>query len=205
MMNRCSATVNDNNTRRNRRCMKSFKFEINGCKCCHIHANKNFGIYVCKIQAAYRSYLCRNKVKKIKEMPIDIQQMITGYVREEFENSRYNCQLSNFLVRKIRNFVRFLGNAVTYYHPPIIDRNLNKIENLYEVFYLVKLMNKYHVILTYNKEFVTPQYRYEYSNVISLYDLMHKIYTLAVLKVNLLQLNKLTIINNAIHDISNFD
>lgn len=202
-MNRCNATVIDNNTRRNRRCMKSFKFEINGCKCCHIHANKNFGIYVCKIQAVYRSYLCRNKVKKIKEMPVDIQQIITGYMRDDFVNSRYNCQLSNFLVKKIRKYLYYLSNTNLYYSSRTFNRELNNVKKLYDFIKLKILIEKYEIILNYNNDYTKSLYYYDnYFTRInySLKDLIKNISNIAICKIDDLQKGKLTIINGILFE-----
>ena len=195
-MNRCTANVIDNNTHRKRRCMKSFKFEINGCKYCHIHANKNFAVYVSKIQAVYRSYLCRNKVKKIKDMPTDIQQIITGYVREDFINARYNCQLSNFIIKKIRNYLYNLCYTNIYYSSRTIDTKLNNIKNLYD------LINKYESVLNYNNNFTTPMYYYDYyyNSKYSLKELMKKIWNIGTCKIDNLQNDKLIIYNGFLVD-----
>jgi hypothetical protein len=204
MVNRCIAIITDNKTHRNRRCMKSFKFDINGCKYCHIHANKNFAVYISKIQAAYRSYLCRNKVKKIKEMPTDIQQIITGFVREDFINARYNCQLSNFIIKKIRNYLYNLCNTNIYYSCRIIDRQLNNVKNLYDLAKLNVLINKYESILNYNNNFTTPMYCYDYYynyNKYSLKELMKKILNIGTCKIDDLQNGKLIIYNGLLVDL----
>lgn len=155
---RCQYDVFDPITKRNRKCKKGFAFLINGCKCCHIHANKDYGVIISKIQAIVRGNLCRNKTNKLKTMPYDIQHIITGYVREEFENSRYNCQLSNFLVKKIYNTVKKLNGGYNYYWKYQIYNSLQDTNMFNDIIYVIKMIIKYKSILEYNKKYNCPDY-----------------------------------------------
>ena len=156
---RCQYDVFDPTTKRNRKCKKGFAFLINGCKCCHIHANKDYGIIISKIQAIVRGNLCRSKINKLKTMPYDIQRIITGYVREEFENSRYNCQLSNFLVKKIYKVLSEVNGNEYYFNPRIIRNNISRDpDKLLQLLQIIKLCVKYKSILNYNKKYTTVNF-----------------------------------------------
>lgn len=153
---RCEYIVLDSSTRHNRKCKKSFSFLINGCKCCYHHANKYYGLVIAKIQAAVRGNICRSRTNKLKEMPVDIQQIISGYVREEFENSRYNCQLSNFLVKKIYKVLSYVNGGGYYFSPYMLCNNITRNpDKLLELLQLIKLCLKYKSILNYNKKYTT--------------------------------------------------
>lgn len=155
---RCQYDVFDHITKRNRKCKKGFAFLINRCKYCHIHANKDYGVIILKIQAIVRGNLCRSKTNKLKKMPYDIQHIITGYVREEFENSRYNCQLSNFLVKKIYNTVKKLNGVYNYYWKYQIYYSLKDTNMFNDTIYVIKMVIKYKSILEYNKKYTCPDY-----------------------------------------------
>ena len=156
---RCEHIVFDTSTRRNRKCKKSFSFLINGCKCCYHHANKYYGRVIAKIQALVRGNICRSKTNKLKEMPLDIQQIVTGYMREEFENSRYNCQLSNFLVKKIYKVLSEVNGNGYYFNPHIIRNNISRDpEKLLQLLQIIKLCVKYKSILNYNKKYTTVNF-----------------------------------------------
>lgn len=151
---RCEYIVIDTSTRRNRKCKKSFSFLINGCKCCYQHANKNYGNIIAKIQAVVRGNICRSKINRLKEMPSDIQKIISGYMREDFENSRYNCQLSNFLVKKIYKTIVAMTGSGYYFCERAIYHALRNYYNVLEIFNLIKLIHKYKLILNYNKKYI---------------------------------------------------
>lgn len=157
---RCNYIVFDSITKRNRKCKKTFSFFINESKYCYHHANKDYWDIISKIQAIVRGNICRSKLIRLKEMPTDIQYIITSYVREDFENSRYNCQLSNFLVKKIYKIICHIsGNNRSYFDRWSLGNirfNLRNMDNLLQIIHIIKLCKKYKSILNYNKKYTSP-------------------------------------------------
>lgn len=138
--NRCSAVVLDKETKRNRKCKKTFKFTINGCKYCTIHLNIALCTYVLLIQSIYRGKVVRRRVNYIKSMPDDIQQKIISFEREEFFNEIFNYKLSNFLIKKFRIFITNF----------IIDINRASPDMVFKALSILYLRKKYIAIIQIN-------------------------------------------------------
>lgn len=115
---RCSAIVLDKETKRNRKCKKSFKFIFDGCQFCTIHANIAISPYVLIIQSSFRAYLVRRKIKYLKKLPDELQRKIVTIEREEFFNSIFNYKLSNFLIKKfvktVKMYIEFTDISYNY-------------------------------------------------------------------------------------------
>ena len=115
---RCSAIVLDKETKRNRKCKKSFKFIFDGCQFCTIHASIAISSYVLTIQSCFRAYLVRRKIKYLKKLPDELQRKIVTIEREEFFNSIFNYKLSNFLIKKfvktVKMYIEFTDISYNY-------------------------------------------------------------------------------------------
>ena len=153
---KCSEYVIDIDTKRARKCKNAFKFIIRDCKFCRIHANINYNIYISRIQAAFHGMQIRKKIKKIRELPDDLQKTIIQKVRDEFVNSRQNIQLSNFLIKKFQAFIFKLNNHITdrYFEGIILNNfSLMNQDQKKQFTHILYLNNKYKSILNYNTKY----------------------------------------------------
>ena len=155
---RCSAIVFDKETKRNRKCKKAFKFTIKDCKYCTIHANLVLRPYVLFIQSVFRGNVVRRRVHFWKKMPDEIQRKIIKFEREEFFNEIFNYKLSNFLIKKFKNYFHNYPNI-------LLDRHfdINLVDSSMRMLYLHK---KYINIIQINNDYYETEFN-KYRNTYS--------------------------------------
>ena len=110
MNNRCNFTIHVRNTKQKRKCKNKAAFDFNDCRLCKLHSNVKFRSFVIKIQSAFRSHRCRVLLIKLRDLPIDLQNHIIGFIKNDFKEQRIYNQISNYLVKKFRNHIYFLNN-----------------------------------------------------------------------------------------------
>lgn len=164
MNNRCNFTIHVRNTKQKRKCKNKAAFDFNDCRLCKLHSNVKFRPFVIKIQSAFRSHRCRVLLIKLRDLPIDLQNHIIGFIKNDFKEQRIYNQISNYLVKKFRNHIYFLNNnnnTLTdnnnYYSNSIILANIcNSLLDFSHIDYTINLllkMQKYKILLNYNKNY----------------------------------------------------
>jgi len=156
--NRCSAIVLDKETKRNRKCKKGFKFTIKDCKYCTIHANLVLCPYVLLIQSIFRGNVARRRIHFWKKMPDEIQRKIINFERKEFFNEIFNYKLSNFLIKKFKNYFQN--------YPNILQNrqfDINLVNGSLRMLYLHK---KYINIIQINNDYYETEFN-KYRNTYS--------------------------------------
>ncbi len=115
---RCQAFVLDSVTRRYRKC-KNKKINIAGMDHCRIHCPSP-----AKIQAVFRGFLCRRRLKIFKELPSDVWQLVLYHTR--FEHNMINKYVPS-LIDTYRKRMRSIYHAGTHLE---YRRNQLKISEL---------------------------------------------------------------------------
>ena len=142
--NRCQVIVLDQETKRNRLCKKNKKF-VNICTC---HAL----MYIIKVQAFYKGFYVRRKLKIFNNLPRDIQRLIIYHINEEIYTRRFNSSISKLLDNKLNTFfnnpdyIIFINSYITfdnYYKNNSIEAN----EFVIELFYILRLIKKYELLI----------------------------------------------------------
>lgn len=154
-MNRCCQIVFDKTKGYNRRCKKKCNYIVSGDKYCSTHVTSIFKNNITKIQSSYRGHRIRLKLKYFKVMPYDIQYKILEYMRDDFYNARFNCQISNYVIKKLKLYTISITN---YFHSTSSLRYIHYLNTNPTIFVkclkLLLIIVKYKSIIEYN-----PQYK----------------------------------------------
>lgn len=181
-MHRCSAIITDISTHKQRKCKKNCNFIIQNCKYCYIHANINYKQHIYKIQALFRGYKVRRKIKYLKLMPCDIQSKIISIIKEEHSLIKYNQRLSNFLLKKIKNEISLFTNNYLWKSRFHLQQTIVLHDYFIKVFKMIILYKKYKKIIRINPEFkktLFTNYYFDY------YDIPYFIHMLTVCLINI--------------------
>ena len=119
-----------------------------------------FYLEIIKIQALYRAYKVRKKLKIYKRLPTELQREILINIKNEFYLERYNKNLLKVLIKKIKDESYklnslFVVSTIQFYN---LYANLDLYDTDYNVIVFVNLMNKFvnllKLILKYDKLFI---------------------------------------------------
>ena len=136
----------------NRRCKLQMKFNINNKKYCFIHADILFGKSVTNIQRYYEGFRVRKLLKKMYNLPDDLQIKIVWHIKEShYIQKHHHKPIYNILEKRYNNFCQKFTST--------LPLSLEGIFDLYnEYINLCNLYCKYNVIIDSEKN--TTLYKY---------------------------------------------
>ena len=140
---RCRQIISDPSTGRTRLCKHKMHFG----PFCFIHANCNFLNQIIKIQALYRAYYARKKLKIFYNLPRDLQRKVIFNINKDIHLKHFHCSISNIIYAKYKKLEEDsdIEKLLNY---------INHIYNLYnniinELYHILKLTIKYKNILSF--------------------------------------------------------
>lgn len=136
----------------NKKCKLPIKFNINNKKYCLIHANILFGKSTTNIQRCYKGFRVRKLLKKMYNLPDDLQRKIVWHIKEShYIQKHHHKPIYNILEKRYNKFSeKFTSTSYL---------SLEEIFDLYnEYINLCDLYCKYNAII--DSEKIIPIYKY---------------------------------------------
>ena len=136
----------------NKKCKLPIKFNINNKKYCFIHANILFGKSTTNIQRCYKGFRVRKLLKKMYNLPDDLQRKIVWHIKEShYIQKHHHKPIYNILEKRYNKFSeKFTSTSYL---------SLEEIFDLYnEYINLSNLFCKYNVIIDSEKNTILHKY-----------------------------------------------
>ena len=136
----------------NKKCKLPIKFNINNKKYCFIHANILFGKSTTNIQRCYKGFRVRKLLKKMYNLPDDLQRKIIWHLKEPYYIQKHHHKpIYNILEKRYNKFSeKFTSTSYL---------SLEEIFDLYnEYINLCDLYCKYNAII--DSEKIITIYKY---------------------------------------------
>lgn len=215
---RCAFVVYDEEVNVKRQCtrktMKSSHIDY-----CYEHYHNVILKNIYYIQRVIRAYLCRKKIKHLKDMPPDLQEKIVRLTRNEYYNKKRNKMIVDILINKIHNFIikhlevrqniLYVRGAIKSYNEDteVMYHKFKKIG--YELFHIYYLLEKYNVLIKDDKRFYNCNYMNGLERDQSMFSVLQSTATYIILcavsEINLKGLSRISNFNENFSSIKKFN
>lgn len=161
-MTRCQCYTKNNDL-----CKLKSHFNILEKRYCFTHVKKRFDNIVVLIQKHYRGFRIRNKINRLFiHLPLEIQKIILGYVKESYYINKYNKSIQKVLSNRVKK-IQIINNL-----PVFIEKELN----LYFIHleYYTKFIDLYNLYVKYHS-ITKPSHDHELNQLVdTIWDIFSK-------------------------------
>lgn len=134
----------------------SLTFDMKTKKYIPLKNKKIYNFNTIKIQSYYRGFYTRKKLKIYYNLPRDLQRKVIWYFNKDIYLKCFNSSVSSIIYRRIKTFCRnnkFILTNINKYIYSIYNTYDSKTVDLMlnELYDIIKLINKYHIIINIKK------------------------------------------------------
>ena len=157
---------------------------------CTCHCKTIYNKYVFKIQAVYKGYYVRKKLKLYYKLPRDIQRKIIWHMNKDIYLRHFNSSIFKLIKNRYKKFCNnpiYLKILQNYFYAPynIRDTKINLLDFLHQLYSILNLSIKYYSIIKHQKIMHYIKLIRNFTNAIISY-VKHEYYKNIIFKYNLL-------------------